>query len=96
MKRHSIKFEPSGATILVDEGTTILDAAHGIDLRIDHVCGGACACATCHVFVRESRGVLMDPSEEELEMLTNVTVRSAQSRLACQTEVTADMVVEIP
>ena len=95
-RKFRITFEPSGKEVEVDEGTTILDAAHSIQLHLDHVCGGSCACATCHVFVNSGLEHLDPRSEEEAEMLTSARSQKANSRLACQTEVLTDLIVEIP
>ena len=48
-------------------------------------CGGACACATCHVYVDEHWMPQVGmPSEIEEAMLDVVTDRAPTSRLACQ------------
>ena len=95
-RKFRIKFEPSGREVEVDEGTTILDAAHSLELNLDHVCGGACACATCHIFVKSGLEHLEPRSEEEADMLSLASSQKENSRLACQTEVSNDLVVEIP
>ena len=50
---HSITFLPSGKTVSVSEGTTILQACIDNELHLEHACGGFCACTTCHVIIRE-------------------------------------------
>jgi ferredoxin, 2Fe-2S len=55
-------------------------------------CGGACACATCHVIVDEgwvSR--IPAASEVELQMLEFAINREANSRLSCQIKVEDDL-----
>lgn len=48
-------------------------------------CGGACACATCHVIVDAAWAARVGaPSEMEEAMLDVVTEREPASRLACQ------------
>lgn len=96
MRRFHITFHPSGRSIEVDEGSTVLDAARSIDLSLDHVCGGACACATCHIHVKQGLECLSPRSDDEAEMLETADGVTQASRLACQTEVCADLVVEIP
>lgn len=96
LSRYKITFEPSGLSIEVDEGCTILDAAHFLDLSLDHVCGGACACATCHVRIKHGLDGLSAQSDEEIEMLSTARNPTNNSRLACQTEVLTDLIVEIP
>ena len=59
---------------------------------IDADCGGACSCATCHVYVDEAwldkvGGV--NPTEDAMLSLTNE--RRANSRLSCQIPVTEEL-----
>jgi 2Fe-2S ferredoxin len=67
---------------------------------IDADCGGACACATCHVFVDEA-GLAKLPKKEDMEetMLDFAPDMSANSRLSCQIKVTPELdglVVRMP
>ncbi|MBS1089914.1 2Fe-2S iron-sulfur cluster-binding protein [Gluconobacter wancherniae] len=83
-------------------GQTIMQVAVQGNVRgIDAECGGACACATCHVYIgEETIGRLPAPDAEELGMLEGVAAeRRAGSRLACQVTLTDDIEtihVEIP
>jgi ferredoxin len=55
---------------------------HGL---IEGVCGGACACGTCHVIVdRAWAGRLHPAREDEVERLDTLPVIEETSRLACQ------------
>jgi 2Fe-2S ferredoxin len=59
---------------------------------IDADCGGACACATCHVYVDPAwKAVLPPKSEMEEAMLDFALVTAPNSRLSCQIRVTPDM-----
>ncbi len=51
MARHPVSFSPSGRTILVEDGRTILDAAHLAGERISAECAGRGACGRCLVRV---------------------------------------------
>lgn len=53
-------------------------------------CGGACACATCHVYVdADWLDKVGPPDEIEAEMLDMVSdVARASSRLSCQVKLT--------
>jgi 2Fe-2S ferredoxin len=67
---------------------------------IEAECGGACACATCHVYVEEPwREKTGGPSPMEEDMLDfGYDVRS-NSRLSCQIKVTEaldGLVVRVP
>lgn len=67
---------------------------------IDADCGGACACATCHVYVdeawREKTGSASAMEESMLDFADGV---QPNSRLSCQIRVTDDLdglVVRLP
>ena len=67
---------------------------------IDADCGGACACATCHVYVDPAWKAKMPPmSDMEETMLDFAQDREASSRLSCQIKVTEELdglVVRMP
>jgi 2Fe-2S ferredoxin len=71
-------------------GSTVMETAikNGIP-GIEAECGGACACATCHVYVeqawRENTGT---PSPMEEDMLDFGYDVRENSRLSCQIKVT--------
>jgi 2Fe-2S ferredoxin len=82
-----------GSTVME---TAIKNAIPGIEAE----CGGACACATCHVYVGEAwRAKTGEPSPMEEDMLDfGYDVRS-NSRLSCQIKVTEELnglVVTVP
>ena len=59
---------------------------------IDADCGGACACATCHVYIDPAWAAKLEPREDMEEgMLENAWEPRANSRLSCQIHITADM-----
>jgi 2Fe-2S ferredoxin len=56
---------------------------HGFAMKAE--CGGACACATCHVYVAEEwLGKLAPRSDEEEAMLDEAFDLHENSRLSCQ------------
>jgi 2Fe-2S ferredoxin len=71
-------------------GLTLMEVA--VDNGISDIvaeCGGACACATCHIYVDPdwiSKLPAMDGMEDA--MLDAALDRQAGSRLSCQIEVT--------
>jgi 2Fe-2S ferredoxin len=72
-------------------GRTVMEGARAASLRgIVAECGGACACATCHVFVAPDWAAKMPPIEEmENDMLDFFEGRDpACSRLSCQLRIT--------
>ena len=55
-------------------------------------CGGACACATCHVYVDEDwKDKVPEKSEEEMDMLDLAFDVQENSRLSCQITITPDL-----
>jgi 2Fe-2S ferredoxin len=74
-------------------GMSLMEAAvkNGV-ASIEGECGGALACATCHVHVPEEwRALTGQPSEDELEMLEFAVDPDERSRLGCQIKVTEEM-----
>jgi ferredoxin, 2Fe-2S len=67
------------------EGWRLMEIIRDWGLPIKAECGGACACATCHVYVaQEWVDKLHPPHEEELERLDEAYDVRPNSRLACQ------------
>ena len=91
-----IRFLPMDIEVEVPDGKTVLDAALDNNIKIDHNCGGNCACSTCHVHVLEGLDTLNEMTEDEEDMLDEAEDRKDCSRLACQCKATADLVVSIP
>ena len=91
-----IRFLPQDVEIEVEEGKTILDAALDNNIRIDHNCGGNCACSTCHVVIEKGFESLGEMSEDEEDMLDEAENLTDTSRLACQCKITQDLIVRIP
>ena len=55
---------------------------------IDAECGGACACATCHVYVADEWSEIVGkPSQMEEDMLDFAFEVRPTSRLSCQIKV---------
>ena len=82
-------------------GSTVMQSAVNNSVPgIEAECGGACACATCHVYVDSSwREKVGSPTSMEEDMLDFAYDVRPESRLSCQIEVTADLdglVVRIP
>ncbi len=88
-------------TIDAETGSTVMESAikNGVP-EIEAECGGACACATCHVYVEgewfEKTG---GPSPMEEDMLDFGYDVRENSRLSCQIKVTVEfdgLVVRTP
>jgi 2Fe-2S ferredoxin len=86
---------PSGKTVEVAEGMTLLAAILGADAALTHKC--APNCDTCHIFVQEGRKGLSKVAREENEKLDTIVGVGSKSRLACQAKVlgTEDIKIEL-
>ena len=95
--------QPDGSEQVVEAeaGVTLMESAKMNDVPgIEAECGGACACATCHVYVddawREKTG---KPSQMEEDMLDFAFDVRPSSRLSCQIKVSEDLdglIVTVP
>lgn len=88
---------PEGATFEAEEGANLARTliAHGV--KVQHACEFNCACATCHVIVREGFDSLEEASDNELDHLDTAWGACQLSRLSCQVKIGAsDLVIEIP
>jgi 2Fe-2S ferredoxin len=95
--------QPDGSqqSVEADIGMTVMETAKKNDIEgIEAECGGACACATCHVYVDEAwRERTGGPSEMEEDMLDFAFEVRPTSRLSCQikmTEALDGLIVRIP
>ena len=97
MTQYQVTFLPSNQLVFARKGEKLLDVALRAQVNLDHVCGGSCACATCHVVIKDGFHHLESPDADEVERLQDLGRHLfATSRLACQTEIDADLIVEIP
>ena len=79
--------------IEVTEGQSLMSGARDAGIEaIEADCGGACACATCHVYVDDSwLGRVDPPDPSEADMPDFATAPSDhRSRLSCQITITGD------
>jgi ferredoxin, 2Fe-2S len=95
--------EPDGFRREIDAplGITLMEAAKQSGVQgILALCGGACACGTCHVYVDPAWLPKLGVREEMEEgMLECAWQPRGNSRLSCQIHVTADLdglVVSVP
>ena len=81
-----IDYEGTERNVDVNVGETIMEAATSNDIPgIDADCGGACACATCHVYIAPDWFAKVGaPQDLEAEMLDVAEEVKENSRLACQ------------
>ena len=109
LNKYKVTFLPARVTVEVDpkkipygrigKPGSILDIsqlANGA-IEIEHVCGGVCACATCHVKIRQGLESCSAQDEDELDMLELEENLEPDSRLSCQCipDGTCDLIVEL-
>ena len=97
------EFEPALTIVVIDQngaehqlpaepGWRAMEVIRDWGLNIKAECGGAAACATCHVHVdRAWSGELPAPSNEEIDRLDEAFDVRDTSRLSCQILLTPQM-----
>ena len=80
-------------TVEAEIGSTVMETAIRNNIPgIEAECGGACACATCHVYIDEAwREKVGGPSPMEEDMLDFGYDVRPNSRLSCQIKVSGDL-----
>jgi len=96
-----VAFDGTRHDLKADEGSTVMENAIRNSVPgIDAECGGACACATCHVYVDEAWTEKVGaPAPMEEDMLDFAYDVRPSSRLSCQIKLTQaldGLVVHVP
>ena len=96
-----IQTDGTSQVVEAEPGVTVMEAAKkALVPGIEAECGGACACATCHVYVDAAWTVKTGkPAEMEEDMLDFAFDVRDESRLSCQIKVTPELdglVVRVP
>ena len=74
------------------DGWQLMEAIRDGGVEIKAECGGACACATCHVYIDEEwKNRIPEKSEEEMDMLDLAFDVQENSRLSCQIIITPNL-----
>lgn len=100
-KLNIIAFDGTRFEIDAADGSTVMEnAVRNSVPGIEAECGGACACATCHVYVDEAwTDAVGAPSAMEEDMLDFAVEVQPNSRLSCQIKITPaldGLVVKVP
>ena len=84
-----IEHDGTEHTVDVKTGLSVMEGAVKNNIPgIDADCGGACACATCHVYVDAQWLPKLEPMQEmEKTMLDFAEAVESNSRLSCQIKV---------
>jgi 2Fe-2S ferredoxin len=71
---------------------TAMEVIRDANLPLAAECGGACACATCHVYVADDWLTrLPEQQQQEIEMLDFGVAVQENSRLSCQIKMTDEL-----
>ncbi len=97
-------FMPSGRRARVEPGTTLLDAARGMGVGIESICGGRLTCGKCKVRVEEGvfqkHGIessathLSAPGADEVTLMEEAG--DDDCRMSCSAHVYGDVLVFVP
>lgn len=81
---HAIEAEP---------GLKVMEILRELDYGLTAICGGMCACASCHIYVDDAWvDRLPKMKSDEQEMLIELSDYCEKtSRLSCQIEFTAEL-----
>ena len=92
-KIHFVDHKGETRTVDVENGATVMEAAIRNSIPgIEAECGGACPCATCHVYVDEAwREKVGSPTPMEEDMLDFGFDVRPNSRLSCQIKVSDEL-----
>lgn len=76
-----------------NDGLSLMESARRASVpKIIAECGGACACATCHIYIDEAWMNVIGPAQPmEKDMIEFADDPRPNSRLACQIKVTPQL-----
>ncbi|MDQ7823036.1 MAG: ASKHA domain-containing protein [Candidatus Eremiobacteraeota bacterium] len=89
-KECKVVFLPSGKTVNVPRGESLLAAARLASIPVESLCGGQGTCGKCIVTVCEGQIKLNEPYCDGCDSMARPYVR------ACRAEVLSDLTVELP
>ena len=88
-----ITIEPTGRRIAVEPGTSVLAAAQNAGVGVNAVCGGKGTCGACKVLTVSGK---FSPLNKQESLHLSPKEINDQVRLACQTRLFSDTVVQFP
>ena len=92
MKIHAVDRQGKEHTLEGRDGWSVMEILRDAGLPVAAECGGACACATCHVYVDEAwREKVGAPTPMEEDMLDFGFDVRPNSRLSCQIKVSDEL-----
>lgn len=91
----TVRYRGDNIEVEVPLGTTILEASRKCSAPEGSMCGGVCACSTCHVYVHQGLELLSEMEDEEEDMLDKAFDVRSNSRLGCQARVEKEGLIEV-
>lgn len=89
---HVVDRKGVSQTVEADNGLPLMYALRYLSDGVDAICGGACSCSTCHVYIDPQwLDRLPTKDSQETLVLEGATEPKGNSRLSCQIEVTDDL-----
>ena len=88
-----VEFDATEHVVDARNGTSLMEAARDSDVPgIEAECGGAGACATCHVYIdRKWVGASGVAGRVEQDLLELVADRREESRVSCQINISDEI-----
>ncbi|MET0384318.1 MAG: 2Fe-2S iron-sulfur cluster binding domain-containing protein, partial [Polyangiales bacterium] len=87
---------PSGKTVQIAAGTTLLAAINAAGVTLKNKCTDSSCSGLCHVFVPTGRKSLSKLAKVENEQLDTIPGVNSKSRLACQAKLgEEDVTIEL-
>jgi 2Fe-2S ferredoxin len=74
---------PQGLEFDARAGRKLVDELLAQGIEIEHACDKVCACATCHVHIREGAEYVTPADDDEEDSLGDAWGLDTQSRLSC-------------
>jgi uncharacterized 2Fe-2S/4Fe-4S cluster protein (DUF4445 family) len=87
----TVRFEPEGQSVSVEEGALLAEAAAQVGIRLNRTCGGQGTCGRCEVVVRQG-----DVRPQRAATWSERAHRQGRAVRACQAVVASDLVVFVP
>lgn len=92
MLLHVVDREGNQHELTTQPSTSLMEILRDFDFGVLAICGGSCACATCHVYIAPEWLDRLAPQHgEERELVDGLEYRRDTSRLSCQIQLTQDL-----
>jgi uncharacterized 2Fe-2S/4Fe-4S cluster protein (DUF4445 family) len=91
----SVTFQPAGLRVDCAEGESVFEVGRRAGIEISTACVGKATCGLCRVKILDGEDATSPLNAAEKKHLGNVYFITRQ-RLACQTRVHGDVVVDVP